>query len=183
MSKKNYLPKLIIPGLLIAIYLFTLAHTIAEPEEPYSRTLQSASTLWQKGVQVMVLSPGQPQTAADQELILVVEQDRFSRVYRMADFAPGLTVFQTRLGEGDVVVFVDGDSQTALAYRAENQGQPLQFSQQGAEIVDTSGSTWGMDGIGLSGPYAGAQLEAVSTFFTDWGTWLTAHPQATLSTP
>lgn len=183
MNIKHNLPKLIIPGLLIAIYLVTLAKTIAEPEEPYSHTLQSASSAWQKEVQVMLLSPRQPQSASDQDLILVVERNQFSRAYDMADFTAGLTVFQAQLSEEDVVVFVDGDSQTALAYLAENQGQPLHFSQQGAEIRDASGSTWGMDGVCLSGPYAGTQLETVSTFFTNWGTWLAAHPQETLSTP
>jgi len=183
MSNKRLLSKLILPGLLIAVYLVTLTQTIAEPEEPYSRTLQAVVITHAKEVQMMVLSPSLPQTASSEEPILVIELDRFSRAYRLADFAPGLTVFQARLGDAEVVVFADGATQTARAYRAETQGQPLQFSLQGAEISDASGTIWSMDGLALSGPHTGAQLVTVSAFFTDWATWLAAHPQATLSVP
>ena len=69
------------------------------------------------------------------------------------------------------------------AFLPRVDGRPLTFRAAGPQsfVDDQTGSTWDVLGRALSGPLAGAQLEATGHLDTFWFAWAAFHPETRLA--
>ena len=102
------------------------------------------------------------------------------RAYVLSDFNPGPSVINDNLYQVPVAIFVESGTYFGIAYQAVVDGQVLNFSSDGTVISDESGSTWDLNGLAVSGPLAGTQLEFVTSFVTEWYGWAAYHPETTI---
>ena len=74
-----------------------------------------------------------------------------------------------------------GEIGTVATYDARLDGRTLVFSRDDdGDISDGSGSTWNAFGTAVSGPLAGAQLEAVAHLDTFWFAWVAFQPETAI---
>jgi hypothetical protein len=104
----------------------------------------------------------------------------FQALEDQGDFAVVEHAFE---GE-DLVVFWDTSAIGAVALRPFLGGERLTFQVTEGGIFDTgTNSRWGVDGIAITGPLEGSQLEAVSeAYVAFWGAWAAFHPDTELWT-
>ncbi len=118
---------------------------------------------------------------AENELVLGANVGAEYRAYVLADYGNGLEVVNDSLSGIPVAVFIDSQSDYALAFQAVLDGQQLEFVSDGNQISDlTTGSVWGLDGKAISGPLAGMELEFVTSFVTEWYGWAAYHPETSI---
>ena len=74
---------------------------------------------------------------------------------------------------GTSVVFWDRSADAAMAFSSEVDGQELTFETSATGFVDEqTGSDWRFDGLAISGPHTGRQLEQItSSFVSFWFAW------------
>ena len=113
---------------------------------------------------------------AESELVIGVDNDGAAVAYVLADLVAGPTVIQDTLGGLDIVVLADASTDFGLAYSAMVGGETLDFDVVDGEYVDATGSVWNQAGMAVSGPLAGAQLQYVTSFVTEWYGWAAYHP-------
>lgn len=84
-----------------------------------------------------------------------------------------------------IVVFWSTIGQTAVAFRAEVDGQPLTFHVTDNQIHDLeTGSFWNLAGQVLDGPLEGEQLELVPDAYTAfWFAWALFQPETEIWSP
>ncbi len=116
------------------------------------------------------------QRLAENELVVGVDNNGAAIAYVLANLVAGPTVIQDTLGGLDIVVFADGSTDFGLAYSAMVGGETLDFDVVDGEYVDGTGSVWNQAGMAVSGPLAGAQLQYVTSFVTEWYGWAAYHP-------
>ena len=117
----------------------------------------------------------------ENELVLGANVGSEYRAYVIADFGNGLEVVNDILSGIPVMVFIDSESDYALAFQAVVDGQQLEFVSDGKQIADvTTGSAWGLNGKAISGPLIGMQLEFVTSFVTEWYGWAAYHPETSI---
>ncbi len=88
--------------------------------------------------------------------------------------------------DGDpVVVFWDGDLETAYAFHSTLDGLPVEFQVQEGGIVDMeTESLWRVDGKAVEGPRAGESLEPVArAFVAFWFAWAWFRPDIRIWIP
>ncbi len=117
---------------------------------------------------------------ADGELVLGAGVGTDFRAYVLDDFSAGLTVVEDELGGFPIVVFVDSGDDFGLAFSAAVDGETRSFSLVDGAIVDDGGTTWDITGTAVSGPDAGAQLQFVTSFVTEWYGWVAYYPDTTI---
>ncbi len=88
-------------------------------------------------------------------------------------------------GGSPVVAFWNSFAQTALAYRAEVQGQRLTFEVVDGQRRDVqTGTTWDFEGNGFAGPLEGAKLEPVAeAYLAFWFAWAEFQPETSIWAP
>lgn len=114
---------------------------------------------------------------AENELVLGAGVGSDFRAYVLTDVGDGLTVINDVLGETPIVVFVDPPASFGLAFGATVGGDTRTFGVSGGEIVDDTGTTWTVEGTAIDGPDAGASLQFVTSFVTEWYGWAAYHPE------
>ncbi len=79
---------------------------------------------------------------------------------------------------GDAVIDNARDIGTASLYRAELDGQPLEFAldESGGFVDAQTGSRWNAFGEAIDGELAGAQLEWINAFPHFWFAWAAFYP-------
>ena len=84
-----------------------------------------------------------------------------------------------------VVVFWNGAARSAIAFRPTVDGQTLTFETSEAGYMDVeTGSSWTLDGLALSGAFAGRTLEMFpEAYVSFWFAWAAFHPETILWTP
>jgi hypothetical protein len=83
----------------------------------------------------------------------------------------------------DIVVLWDALGESAMAFDAQlDDGQRLTLRVEGTRIVDDqTGSVWRFDGLALSGPLEGTQLDPIPEAHTAfWFAWIDFHPDTNL---
>jgi len=113
------------------------------------------------------------------ELVLGVNVTNVYRAYPLSD-SPSLSVIEDSLNGVPIVIFMDGENQSALAYRAQVDGERRRFSIANEQIVDDTGTVWEVDGRATQGPLAGTVLEFVTSFITEWYGWAAYHPETSI---
>ena len=113
---------------------------------------------------------------AENELVVGAGVGSDFRAYVLADTGDGLAVINDVLGGEPIVVFVDAEASFGLAFWAVVDGEPRTFSAVGDQIVDDTGTVWSVEGIALGGSDAGASLDFVTSFVTEWYGWAAYHP-------
>ena len=116
----------------------------------------------------------------DNELVLGAGVGEDFRAYPLADFDEGLTVISDELGGFPVVVFLDADASYGLAFSAVVDGTPLAFTVEDGDIVDNEGTVWDISGNATDGPRAGAELQYVTSFVTEWYGWVAYYPETSI---
>lgn len=119
----------------------------------------------------------------ENELVLGANVGEEYRAYVLADSPGGIRVIEDTLGGISIVVFLESGNNFGLAYEAALNGQQLQFSADGDEIKDQTGTIWDISGRAVAGPQSGAQLEFVTSFVTEWYGWAAYHPGTTIWAP
>lgn len=192
MSRYQHLTKLIIPFTLFIVYGITLYKTATAPTENIlkanAQVLVSSDAVPAQSTDLMVsdsasrsVPPAPPaviqvKELTDKDQVLGIVVGGQSRAYLLRDFGADPTVVNDTLGKLPVVVFLDNRSHTAIAFRAEVKGQKLEFSHQGTNIIDNTGTSWNMYGEAIDGPLAGTKLEKLTVSMVEWHKWLASHP-------
>jgi len=91
-----------------------------------------------------------------------------------------LNVIRTTADGEEIVVFWDQQAQAAVAFRPRTTGgQVLTLRSQTTRFVDAeTGSTWNVEGEGLSGPLAGQHLEPYpQAYVAFWFAWASFYPR------
>lgn len=98
------------------------------------------------------------------------------------DGMPMRAVEETRGRQEAVVVFWDRVRQSATAYRPFIDDERLSFTVNDGRIQDReTGSTWRVDGMAISGPLDGRQLEPFAkAYVAFWFAWAAFHPDTRL---
>ena len=116
-------------------------------------------------------------------LVVGVEVNERFKGYPVEDIGQAGVVNDMLAGQ-PIVVFYDRNSQTGLAYSRLMDGDVLEFynaSQQDFELQDRkTESLWDHQGKAISGPLAGASLEFVPSFISEWYGWSGYHPETSL---
>ena len=84
--------------------------------------------------------------------------------------------------DGDFVVFWNRSARGAMAYRPVAAGQSLTFRAAAGKVFDEqTDSEWGLDGVAVSGAFAGEALEPVAdAFVAFWFAWPIFYPDLDL---
>lgn len=82
------------------------------------------------------------------------------------DGADGLTVLNEEIGGVPVVVVPDPDSMFGMAFSTVVDGTARTFSAGDGLLVDDSGATWSLEGVGDD-----ERLTFVTGFVTEWYGW------------
>ena len=117
---------------------------------------------------------------AENELVLGANIGSDYRAYVLSELQAELQVIADELGGVPIVVFLEPDNSYGLAFKSELNGELVQWSVAGGQIVDSGGSAWDVSGKSISGPNAGSQLEFVTSFVTEWYGWAAYHPDTTI---
>ena len=117
-------------------------------------------------------------------LVVGVEIDGSFKGYPIDRLTEAGGVVNDALPGAELVVFYDFTGRTGLAYSRLVDGRPLTFynaSQNGLELRDReTDSVWNSHGSATEGPLAGAALEFVPSFISEWYGWSGYHPETAL---
>ena len=121
----------------------------------------------------------------NQDLVVGVEGPRSARAYLLRRLATAGRVANDVIDADPVVVVLEQDAVSVHAWRRRARGRDLTFEAAGAALRDreTSSSWDAGTGRALSGPLAGAALEAVVYTSALWYAWHSQRPDTTLWTP
>ena len=113
------------------------------------------------------------------ELVLGIEVDSISRTYPIA--ALGDSATNETLNGTPVVIFALADGPVAIAYSPELADQELTFREENGRFIDAeTGSVWLINGIAVSGPLEGEQLDLLASRTTFWFAHVAAFPNTTI---
>lgn len=92
-----------------------------------------------------------------------------------------------RVGGVPVAVLVGGDGISVRVFDRRVEGKEIElmttFGSSPARFVDTTtGSTWDIAGIAVSGPMTGAHLERIPSTMEFWFDWQLRHPDTVVHT-
>ncbi len=89
------------------------------------------------------------------------------------------SVINVEIAGRPVVVWYSEEALSAAAYSRVVDGKTLEFAPlPGNRFSDTpTKSTWNLQGLAVSGPLEGTQLEYVPSFTTEWYGWAAFHPE------
>ena len=118
------------------------------------------------------------------ELVLGLGVDGAAKAYPLAALEDQ-PVVNDRVGDRDIMVFMDTDADTALAFSRMVDGRTLTFRAGGgvsgphATLVDNeTGSRWvALTGAAIEGELAGSTLERVPTHLSFWFAWKDWNPR------
>ena len=116
----------------------------------------------------------------ENELVLGVNLCDQFRAYVLADYSESLTVINDTLHDISIVVFLDNNTDYALAFQSVINDETLTFSVIEGAIVDDAGNTWDISGTAISGPLAGTKLSFATSFVTEWYGWAAYHPDTSI---
>jgi hypothetical protein len=102
------------------------------------------------------------------------------RAYVLADFPTGLSAVADELAGFPIVVFIDPETHFGLAFSAVIDEKLLTFDVVDGVIVDTEGTSWDIAGNAVEGPRAGAHLQFVTSFVTEWYGWAAYYPTTSI---
>ena len=126
---------------------------------------------------------GDDRLPANALVVGVETKDRF-KGYALEDLSEAGGVVNDLLAGQPIVVIHDSDSQTGLAYSRLLDGEVLEFynaSVTGFELRDRkTDSIWDRGGRAISGSLAGAALEFVPSFISEWYGWSAYHPETAI---
>ena len=116
----------------------------------------------------------------DRALVAGVALPDGSRAYPMSDLARTGPV-NDRLGSHDIVVMPFEAGNSVRVFDRKVEGQSLEFyagkADESGHLVDAStGTTWDLTGVGVSGPLSGRKLEKLTVLLDYWFDWKTYHP-------
>jgi len=89
-------------------------------------------------------------------------------------------VVEDELGGHPIVVFLDPDASFGLAYSSAVDGTALALRVEDGHIVDGERTVWDATGRAVEGPRAGAQLQFVTSFVTEWYGWVAYYPATSI---
>ena len=113
-------------------------------------------------------------------LVLGVDTGDAARAYVIAELPAEKSVIEDDLDGEPVVVFAEGGSHFALAYSPILDGSELTFTASSQGWHSDDGTRWDSSGAAVSGPLAGARLDFVTSFVTEWYGWAAYHPDTSI---
>lgn len=114
------------------------------------------------------------------ELVLGAGVGSDFRAYVLDDFGQELTVVEDELGGFPIVVFLEAEDSFGLAYSAVVDGTERTFTVEAGAVVDDQGTVWDISGRAVAGPDAGAELQFVTSFVTEWYGWVAYYPDTSI---
>lgn len=122
----------------------------------------------------------QDKRLTDQEMVLGISLQGNWRAYVLSDFGKSITVLNDQLGGVPVLIVIDNTIGYAAAFHADYENQVLEFSLDGDQIQDRSGTHWNLAGKAVDGPLLGGHLVFVQSFITEWYGWSSIHPETSI---
>lgn len=116
----------------------------------------------------------------ENQLVLGVNLCDQFQAYVLADYSESPTVINDTLDNTPIVIFLDNESNYALAFQSSVNDEPLTFSVIEGDIVDDAGNIWDISGTAVSGPLDGTKLSFVTSFITEWYGWAAYHPDTSI---
>ena len=116
------------------------------------------------------------------EFVLGVVQEGQAKAYPYSSLSQQ-PVVNDRLGDLPLLIVFDQDSASGVVFDRRVEGQVLEFRPaDGLELVDKeTESRWnGLEGVAISGPLEGTQLEAVRNTAAFWFGWKDIYPETAL---
>lgn len=113
---------------------------------------------------------------AENQLVVGAGVGDAFRAYVLDEYGDSLTVIPDVLGGHPIVVFADAGSDFGIAFSAVIDDRILDFDVADGVILDATGTTWDITGLATTGPLAGAQLQFVTSFVTEWYGWAAYYP-------
>lgn len=117
--------------------------------------------------------------------VLGIQVDGQAKAYDISRFAPDLEIINDSLSGIDLVIIGSADGQFANAYLrpdtmdADDNFLPV-FNQFPIVMSDNRGNLWDINGVAVSGPNAGQQLQTTFSYVSYWFAWTGFFPQTTL---
>ena len=109
------------------------------------------------------------------EIIIGVEIDGVYKAYRQNDIE--LENVINDYVDDKPLLLVSLFSENSRVFERTVDGKVLDFQFNENKMIDLqTNSEWNYDGIGISGPYLGAQLERIPTYPGFWFEWFAFHP-------
>ena len=109
------------------------------------------------------------------EIIIGVEIDGVYKAYRQNDIELE-NVINDYVNDKPLLL-VSLFSENSRVFERTVDGKVLDFQFNENKMIDLqTNSEWNYDGIGISGPYLGAQLERIPTYPGFWFEWFAFHP-------
>ena len=117
-------------------------------------------------------------------LVVGVEVEGQFKAYDVQDLRKAGSVVNDMLGLDSIVVWYDSGTRTGMAYSREIDGEVLEFYNAGRDRLDLrdrgTDSLWNSLGRAVGGPLAGARLQFVPSFISEWYGWSGYHPETAL---
>ena len=124
---------------------------------------------------------------APNALVVGVEVNGEFEGYDIEDLRRMGSVVNDTLGGEPIVVVYDSATRTGIAYSREVNGQALEFYNAAGERLELrdreTGSLWDSQGHAVEGRLAGAALQFVPSFISEWYGWSGYHPETALYEP
>ena len=115
----------------------------------------------------------------EKELILGFEENNLFKAYKLEDVESSIVINDEINGRPIVLVSLFSDN--ARAFDREIDNQVLEFTYSAAKIIDIqTGSEWNYDGLAVSGPLKGTQLDRTVFDPGFWFAWVAFHPVTNL---
>ena len=109
------------------------------------------------------------------EIILGFHHDGIYKAYKQNDVEENV-VINDSIGK-DSILLVSQFSENSRAFDRTLENEILEFSYVEGKIIDTNThSEWNYDGLSISGPLKGEQLERLSMSPGFWFEWMAFHP-------
>jgi hypothetical protein len=117
------------------------------------------------------------------ERVAGVIVDNEAKVYRFDSFSGDVAVINDSFMNSPIVAVGSKTENFIMIFkRTLPDGTELRFSavmdQMPIVMQDSGGTTWDIFGKGVSGPFAGAQLQAARSFIAYWFAWGAFYPGA-----
>ena len=111
--------------------------------------------------------------------VMAVKVGAETRAYPLVGL--GQSVVEESVGGLDIVVFIDADGPTGIAFEPVGEGEALTFEFQDDALVNLeTGSVWDFAGRAVSGPLQGQQLNSVPSLTSFWFAIVAAEPDITV---
>tara|TARA_Y100000590_G_scaffold467876_1_gene648379 strand:- start:1973 stop:2626 length:654 start_codon:yes stop_codon:yes gene_type:complete len=121
---------------------------------------------------------------APNSLVVGVEKNNMYAGFSLAALKLAGGVVNVEIGGHPVVVVYDENSNLGMAYSSYLSGRLLSFksaTRNGSLVLlDSTGNTWSVDGLALSGLLEGSRLKFIPSFVTEWYGWSAYHPDTLL---